>query len=104
MASMPIPLGCWITDATNPPEYTPNGGRPYYAFDSGTDQLLYLGFKLPDEYSSSPILQIEWSGSASTTISQTVVWSCEVMKSTGDTDGSPVSPVLFITSHDQTTV
>jgi len=88
---IPIPLLACIPDTTNPPAYVANGGRPYLGFDSSTDELVYVGFVLPGDYVGTPTVEFEWSGTASTTTSDDVTWAVEVMASTGDTDGSPVS-------------
>lgn len=98
-ATIAIPVLALIADGTNPPAYTHNGGRGYWAFDSSTDEIVYFGFRLPDDYSSTPALDVEWSGTASTTTADGVAWACSVMKSTGDTDGSPVSDAYDATAN-----
>lgn len=77
-----------VPDGTNPPELKFSTSRPYLAFDASTDEIVYWTFRLPANYASSPVLRIEWGGSASVTTSHTVMWGCEVMASTGDTDGA----------------
>jgi hypothetical protein len=84
-----LPLPPQGFDETNPPALAWVNGAPYLDFDSGTDELIYFTFRLPADFASDPVLKIQWGGVASTTVTDTAVWACEVMALTADTDGDP---------------
>ena len=89
MSTVPIPLLGLVPDDTNPPQLGFAGNRAYWDFDSSTDELVYVSFRLPSDYSSSPVLKVQWGGTSSTTVSHDVTWACEVMALTPDVDGDP---------------
>ena len=84
-----LPILAATPDATNPPAVAWALNRPYLAFDSATDEIIVWTLRMPADYASSPLLKIQWGGTASTTATDTVVWGCEVMALTADTDGDP---------------
>lgn len=84
-----LPLTGCTADATNPPALAFVNGAPYWSFDSDTDELIYFTFRLPADYSSSPVLKVQWGGVTSTTVTHTVFWAAEIMVLTADTDGDP---------------
>lgn len=83
-----LPILAAVPDATNPPALVFSTSRPYLAFDATTDEIVYWTFRLPENYASGAALKIQWSGASSTTTSHTVVWGCQVMAMTADTDGA----------------
>jgi hypothetical protein len=84
-----LPLLGAVFDPTNPPAVGFKNAGPHLDFDSATDELIYVTFRLPADYASAPVLKFQWGGVASVTTSHTVRWSCEVMALTADTDGDP---------------
>ena len=91
MATAPIilPLLGGVPDVTNPPQVLwTTAGRPHLAFDETTDELItWGGIRLPDHYSSTPVVILQWSSSAASApaTSETVRWAVEVMKETPET-------------------
>ena len=88
MASIPLAILGAMPDPTaaNAPQIGFNSGsnRPYLAFDAATDQRAVWTFRLPDDYSSTPELHIQWGADTATT--GNVVWATEVMALTTNTD------------------
>lgn len=76
-------------DGTNPPKLGWTNEAPHLDFDSSNDKLVYVTFRLPANYASTPVLVFQWGGTSSTNPSHTVRWACEVMVLTPDTDGDP---------------
>jgi hypothetical protein len=83
-----LPLLAAVADATNPPGLSFSTGRPYWAFADAADEVLYFTLRVPADYASAPVLKFQWSGSASTTATETVTWACQVMNMTPDVDGA----------------
>jgi len=83
-----LPLLAAVPDATNPPALSFVNGRPRLAFDNTTAELIVWTFRMPADYASAPTLAVQWSGSASTTATDTVRWEGEVMKLTPNVDGA----------------
>lgn len=87
-----LPLAALQGDASNPPQrlWTTNK-RPYLAFDSGTDEIAFVTFRVPDNFASAPVLIFQWSpssGSAPGASVDAVRWACEVMVVTPDVDSA----------------
>lgn len=85
-----LPINAATPDNTNPPIWTPkgtSGGRPIWSFNESTDQIIYWSFRMPVNYASGPVLKIQWSGAASTSVTHDVIWGCQVMAMTPDVDG-----------------
>lgn len=83
-----LPILAAVPDATNPPALLFSTSRPYFAFDATTDEIVYWTLRLPENYASAAALKVQWSGASSTTATDTVVWGCQVMAMTADTDGA----------------
>jgi len=84
-------LGGAIADPTNPPAFNTQSGtnRPYWAFDgTATIESVVWVFRMPADYSSGLTAKIQWSGSASTTVTHTVQWTVYIMALTPDVDGA----------------
>jgi len=77
-----------IGDPTNPPGllYTALN-RPYLTFlNTAITSGIYLLPQLPTDYASDLVADIMWSGSASTTVTDSIQWTVYVMAYTPDTD------------------
>ena len=86
-----LPIMARIPDPTNPPElkFASGTSRPYLAFDgSAVIESCSWQFRMPTNYASAPVAKIQWSGSASTTVTHTVQWTVYVMALTPDVDGA----------------
>jgi hypothetical protein len=86
-----LPILAAIPDPTNPPglAFASGTNRPYLTFDgTATIESCVWTFRMPADYASALVAKIGWSGSASTTISETVQWTVYVMALTPDTDGA----------------
>lgn len=97
-----LDIGAAWPDASNPPAvlYT-TANRPYLAFDASTDEKCLWVFRLPDEYSSAPTVEIDW-GAASAT-SDNVVWAVEVMAITPESDTADAATDSFDATPNTTT-
>lgn len=88
MAEIPLHVLAASPDPTaaNAPTVAFNTGsnRPFLKFDADTDQRATWTLRLPDNYSSGPILNIQWG--ADTATSGNVDWEVEVMKLDPNTD------------------
>jgi hypothetical protein len=76
-----------MPDETNPPglAFSTTDGVPYLAFDAGaTNEEVYWTFRLPTDYASGPLLQIQWSNAASDT--GNCRWGCQVHAITPNSD------------------
>lgn len=86
-----LPLLSAIADPTNPPglAFASGTGRPYLAFDgTAAIEACIWTFRMPENYASGLTAKIQWSGSASTTATDTVQWTVYVMALTPDVDGA----------------
>lgn len=86
-----LPITAAVPDPTNPPAmaFASGTNRPYLAFDgSATIESCIWTFRMPADYASGLTAKIQWSGSSSTTTSDTVQWTVYVMALTPDVDGA----------------
>ncbi len=86
-----LPILAAVPDPTNPPglAFTSTTNRPYLAFDgSATIESCSWTFRMPENYASAPVAKLQWSGSASTTVTHTVQWTVYLMALTPDVDGA----------------
>ena len=86
-----LPILAAIADPTLPPglAFATTTSRPYLAFDgSASIEKCSWTFRMPENYASGLTAKIQWSGSASTTVTHTVQWTGKVMALTADTDGA----------------
>ena len=86
-----LPILGAIPDPTLPPElkFAAGTNRPYWAFDgTASIEKMVWTFRMPVNYASGLVAKIQWSGSASTTTSNTVQWSVFVHALTADVDGA----------------
>lgn len=86
-----LPIPGHVGDPTNPPglAFASGTNRPYLAFDgSATIESCSWQFRMPANYASGLTAKIQWSGSASTTVTDTVQWTVYVMALTPDVDGA----------------
>lgn len=86
MAALELPIRGWEKDATAPPGLGWDVSRPYLTFDAATDEIAYFTFDLPADYSSAPVLRVVWSADSAT--SGNVIFACEVMAYTPETDSA----------------
>ncbi len=86
--------------ATAELKFTSTTNRPYVAFDGTTtiESILWT-FRMPADYASGLTAKILWSGSASTTTSDTVQWTVYVMAVTPDTDSVAMDSDSFDTEN-----
>lgn len=60
MSTILLPL-IPLFDATNPPGFVIEGTRQKLVFDASTPEIVYWQFRLPPDYSGSPILKIQYA-------------------------------------------
>lgn len=77
-------LGAELDD-TNPPGVSFVSSRRMLLFDADTDEIIYYTFRMPQDYSSAPVLKFQYSMASAT--SGNVIVGCEVM---AVTDGEAV--------------
>lgn len=84
MATGTIPLFIpGYFDDTNPPGIEFFNSKPRVLFDDTTDEIIHWTFRMDANYSSSPVLKVQYSMVSATT--GNIIISCEVMAvSVGD--------------------
>lgn len=88
-------------DPSNPPAVTIGLNNIKLAFDAGTDEITYFSFPMPDDYSSTPVLKINYAATSAT--SGDVVWACQVMAvSSGDSQDVDTASYAAINSATDT--
>lgn len=98
-----LPVLAFTPDATNPPGlgWTSTLNMPYLAFDGGsTDEVCTIQFRMPVDYASAPVLNVQWFGTSGTT-SGNVVWGCQLLAITGNTDAGAVDSETYATANTQ---
>lgn len=98
-----LPVLAAVPDATNPPglAFTSTLGLPYLAFDGGsTDEVCTFHLRMPENYASAPVLNVQWFGTSGTT-SGNVVWGCDILAVTGNTDSGAIDSETFGTANTQ---
>jgi len=98
---VPIGLGDWIPDATNPPENRQTAGTNFpvqgYAFDATTDEILYTHVERIRNYGSGNLtLSFDWY--ADTASSGDVVFAAQIAAITPNTDTQDVETDAFATA------
>lgn len=83
--SILLPVAAATPDPTDPPGslWTADNVR-YLAFDAATPEIILYSFRLPTDFESAPLLQIQWSHSVSST--GNVRWGCQISKVTPNSD------------------
>jgi hypothetical protein len=61
-------------------------------FDASTQEQVFFNFRWPGDYSSSPVLKIQWQ--ANTTTASNVVWACKLGAVTPADADTPLEHVL----------
>lgn len=93
--TIPLPMSGATPDSTNPPAPAwTSADRIYWLFDDGTDELLVWTFRMPENYSSSPVAKIQYSMASATT--NEVVLAVEIM---AVSDGEDVDTDSFDTAN-----
>jgi hypothetical protein len=60
-----IPAAAWYPDDTNPPEFSSVQSTDAYAFDAGTEESIYISFRLPDDYNGGVLRwSVDWDAVA----------------------------------------
>lgn len=64
-------------------------------FDPSTEEACYFSFRLPTDYSSSPVLKLQWKANQA---SNAVVWGCQVSATTPADADTPNEHALATTN------
>lgn len=72
-----LPILGFNLDDTNPPAVQFSNNRPKLVFDSATDEIIYIAFRMPSDYASAPVLKAQYSMASAITLE--VIIGCEVM-------------------------
>lgn len=72
-----LPIAPGNFDATNTPGFAKFNSKPRILFDDTTDEIVHWTFRMPANYSSAPVIKVQYSMASATT--GNVVVACEVM-------------------------
>lgn len=89
--SIILPILAAIGDPSLPPGllFASGTNRPYLTFDGTANiEKCIWTFRMPADFASALVAKIQWSGSTSTTVTDTVQWTVNVMALTPDVDGA----------------
>lgn len=97
-----LPVLAAVPDASNPPglAFSSTLGLPYLAFDAATDEICTFHFRMPVNYDNTAAmtLNVQWFGTSGTT-SGDVIWGCQILAVTGNTDGGAIDSETFGTAN-----
>ncbi len=75
-----LPVLAWVPDGTNPPGLKYTNGVPFLLFDTATDEICRVTFRVPADYASGPLLKT--IGSMDTATSGNVAIECALWAQT----------------------
>ena len=91
-----LPGGIWVPDASSPPDMRVEDGRIEWLFDAGTDEILYVTFRMPQDYASGGTFKALFKMASAT--SGSVVWAAAVMAVRSSSPGSRPAQMIFLSA------
>ena len=101
MSTVLLPMPPQGYDATNPAGLEYTNAVPHLLFDDTTSEIVYWVFRLPSDFSSAPVLKVQYTAASATT--GTFGVSVSIMAVT-DGDAADVDSESYDTANSPTAV